>query len=171
MAYPNSAVVDSVQQIVNECKEMLAHTEHCEYYDILSLGKTLREEVGILEQLFEFTPGETDKIKAQKQVVERLAIRLEFFLMVRMHLYQERKQLRDFAGKFFNDCKDITSILNKKGKSSERELLKWAGHTGYAMSLYARSLHIVFELSDDDNECIKMITAEMNNAKEDFINE
>lgn len=171
MAYTNNSVVDSVQQIVKECNEMLVHTEHCEYYDILSISRSLKDELGKLEQLYEFTPGDTDSIKAQKQVVERLAIRLEFFLSVRMHVYEERKQLRDFAGKFYNDCRNITNMLMRRGKSSERELLEWAANTSYAMSLYARSLHVIFMTSEEDDNTIKTITAQMNNVREDMQNE
>ncbi len=160
-------VVDSVQQILSECDEMLAPTTDCEYADVKGLAKTLKDDCEKLRQLFEISPDDVESLRKQKQCVERTAIRLEFYLFARMGLYKERKELRSFAGRLYDDCRTITYRISRDPIATHAEVVDWASYTGWALALYERSLHIVFELSEADEAIIKDITTKMNVLKED----
>lgn len=162
-------VVNSVQQILAECDSMLDQTKDCEYLDVLSLSKTLSSECNTLRQYYELSPDDEASIKSQKQKVERLAIRLEFFMAVRMGLYQDRKGLRDFSGTLYEDCRSITLTLSKTN-AAQRELVVWGSYTNWALAFYSRSLHILFETDSDDDKQIKNIVENMKIVKEKLNN-
>lgn len=157
-----STVVDSVQQIVAECNSMLEHAKQCEFCDITGLATTLQGDVAALSQLYELSPEDVNEIRRQKLKVERLAITLEFYMYVRLKLYGERKQLRDFAGRLYSDCRAVMASMSKKEDVTEAELIEWASYTNWALILYGRSLHVIFSLDEDDERKIKEITAALN---------
>lgn len=159
-------VVNSVQQILGECKRMLEQTAGCEYIDVMSLSKTLTEECEILRQYFDLSPEDESNIRKQKQKVERLAIRLEFYMFVRLGLYKDRKSLRDFAGTLYTDCRSLTLALNGNSAASSKDILYWGANTNWALSFYGRSLHVIFETDEDDDRHIKDIVENMKIMKE-----
>ncbi len=159
-------VVNSVQQILGECKRMLEQTADCEFVDVTSLSKTLSEECEVLRQYFDLSPEDESNIRKQKQTVERLAIRLEFYMFVRLGLYKDRKCLRDFAGTLYNDCRSLTLAINRNSAVSDRDILYWGANTNWALSFYGRSLHIIFETDEDDDKHIKDIVENMKIMKE-----
>ena len=160
-------VVNSVQQILAECDGMLSQTKDCEYLDIMSLARTLAEECNSLKQFYELTPDDEVSIKGQKQKVERLAIRLEFFMAIRLGLYKDRKDLRDFAGTLYADCRNITMALSRKD-TLKRDLVRWGSYTNWALVFYSRSLHILFDADEEDNKQIKDIVENIKIVKENL---
>lgn len=158
-------VVNSVQQILGECKKMIEQTSGCEYVDVNSLSKTLSDECDILRQYYELSPEDESNIRKQKQTVERLAIRLEFYMSVRMGLYKDRKDLRAFAGTLYSDCRKLVLALNSKGDSDHKDVISWGANTNWALSFYSRSLHILFEADEEDTNRIKSITENMKIVK------
>lgn len=153
-------VVNSVQQILGECKKMIEQTDGCEYVDIKGLAKSLGEECEVLRQYFELSPEDERNIRNQKQKIERLAIRLEFYMSMRLGLYKDRKKLRDFAGTLYTDCRGITMVLYGSG-ADKTNVIEWAANTNWALSFYSRSLHIIFETGEEDEKKIKNITENM----------
>ena len=161
-------VVNSVQQILQECRSMISKTDNCEFVDVTSLAKSLESECALLENYFELSPEDEASIKKQKQVVERLAIRMEFFMSVRLHLYENRYKLRSFSSRLYKDCKDLTLALNAKKDVPDRELISWGANTHWALAFYARSMHVIFETGDDDEKHIKDIVENMKIIKERY---
>lgn len=161
-------VYDSVQQILNECGSMLKETENCEFVDVNSLAKTLRSECSELKNLFDNDPGNEDSIRAKKQSVERLAIRLEYFMSVRLRLFQERQKLRKAAINLYTDCRQLVLALNAKNGVPSSELITWAINTQWALGFYARSCNIVFEVTEEDNKNIVGIINNMKVMKERY---
>lgn len=160
-------VVNSVQQILSECDTMITQALDCEYADVKGLGVTLKSECEKLRQLFELSPDDADNLRKQKQCVERTAIRLEFYLFARLGLYKDRKELRDFAGSLFEDCREITMKISKDPNCDNAVVMEWATYTGWALSFYMRSLHVNFDVSNEDEDQIKLITTKMNIILED----
>jgi hypothetical protein len=106
-----------------------------------------------------------------KQETERCAIRLEFFMCQRLGLYKERKDLRDVAGRLYNDCREFLLYLNNNLQSDENaikvdDIVKWAEYTGWALGLYEKSLHLIFELDTEDDSKIKEIVEALKVDKE-----
>lgn len=158
-------VVDSVQQIIAECTDMLTHTENCEYLDVKGLATTLKDECDKLSTVYENTPDDTRALLAQKQVVERTAIRLEFFMSCRLGLYKDRQDLRKTAGMLYTDSKDLIMFLYRKGVD-DNTLIRWTTQTNWALKFYGRSLHIIFSTDEDDEEQVKKIVEDMKQTKE-----
>ncbi len=158
-------VVDSVQQIIAECTDMLTHTENCEYLDVKGIAKTLRDECNELNKIYEETPDDARALLTKKQSVERLAIKLEFFLSCRLGLYKDRQDLRKTAGMLYTDSKDLVMFLYRHG-SDDETLIRWTTQTNWALKFYGRSLHIIFSTDEDDEEQIKKIVADMKQTKE-----
>lgn len=159
-------VVNSVQQILGECKKMVEQTTECEYVDVNSLSKSLQDECEVLRQYFDLSPEDEINIKRQKQTVERLAIRLEFYMAVRLGLYKDRKDLRAFAGTLYSDCRALVLALNGRKDVDYKDVLLWGANTDWALSFYSRSLHVIFSADDEDSKKIKSITENMKIMKE-----
>jgi hypothetical protein len=163
-----SKVVNSVQQIVAECNKMLAQTEECEFIDVKSLAKTLKDESEELEKLYNEHPDEEREISMKKSLVEGTAIRLEFYMDVRLGLYTERRKLRAYAETLYKDCRDVCDELStKKGMKDSAGLLEWGSLTRWAIEFYARSYHVIFETDEDDEQMIKKIVEAMKLYKEE----
>lgn len=159
-------VVNSVQQILQECEEMVNQTTDCEYVDVTSLAKTLRDECESLRTLFNEHPELESDIKTKKQVVERTAIRLEFYMAIRLGLYTERKTLRAYAYTIYADCRQLTLAINDKQGVTSNDIVYWGSATSWALQLYFRSTHVIFELDMDDEARIKDIVENMKIMKE-----
>lgn len=160
-------IINSVKQITDECTAMIASAADTEYVDVKSLGETLNRELQELNTLYDEHPEMDLDIASKKSEVEATAINLEFYLDIRMGLYTERRQLRNFAAKFYNDLKDICAIASRTEGYPDAELVEWYTRAKWALGFYARSQHIIFECDDEDNKKIEFITKCMN----EFVNE
>lgn len=154
-------IVDSVQQIISKCDEMLNIARDSEFLDVQSISKTLTFECNELKVLFDEHPENTLQLNKQKQKVERLAIRLEFFLSVRMNEFTYRKRLREMAAKLYEDCRDCSLRLSRDKSIPTEVLCEWGTRTVFALNLYARSTHIIFEISEEENNKIRDIVDAM----------
>lgn len=161
-------VVNSVQQILTECKEMIALTEGSEFVDINSLVKTLRDECDILHNYFELSPEDEANINKQKQTVERIAIRLEYYMSVRLNQCTERMKLRKFASTLYNDCRSLTLFLNRSADKQDKDIITWGANTNWALGFYSRSFHIIFSTDEDDEKHIRDIVENMKIVKERY---
>lgn len=159
-------VVNSVNQILNECSTMLEKVENCEYVDVSGLAKSLRDECKSLKEIFDNTPDKESEIKIKKQTVERLAIKLEFYMSVRMNMYNDRRSLRNYAATMYSDCRNLTLAINGKPGISSEELVYWGSMTNWALKFYSRSMHVIFETDEDDEKHIKDIIDNMKIMKE-----
>lgn len=159
-------VTDSVQQILSECDDMLKETKNCEFVDIYSLSKTLQQQCNELRQVFDFSPENEQLLAAKKQVVEATAIRLEFYMVTRLGVYEERYKLRKYAEQMYKDCRLITLQLAKDQSIDGMTIDSWGARTNWALAFWSRSLHILFETDDDDNRKIKEIVENLNIQKE-----
>lgn len=149
-------VVNSVQQILTECNTMLAQAEHVEYLDVTSLATTLKSECEVLRQYYDLSPEDEYNIKKQKQVVERAALKLEEFMVIRLQLFKERFELRSFASQLYDDCRNLTRVMCQNN-ASDSELIQWGAYTNWALNFYARSLHVLFFTDTDDDKQIRTI--------------
>lgn len=161
-------VYDSVQQILTECDNMLKNTTDCEFVDVNSLAKTLRDECAALKEMFDNDPGNESGIRVKKQAVERLAVRLEYFMSVRLNLYEDRQRLRKLAATLYTDCRALTLALNAKQDVSGDILVEWATNTQWALSFLSRSYNILFESTEDDDDKIKNLVINMKIVKERY---
>lgn len=159
-------VTDSVQQILAECKDMLEEAKNCEFVDISSLSLTLEKQCEELRQVFDFSPDNKELLQAKKQVTEATALRLEFYMFTRLSLYEERYKLRQYAKRMHDDCRLITLQLAKDNTSNGRLVEEWAARTNWTLSFWSRSLHVLFEASEEDNAKIKEIVQNLNIEKE-----
>lgn len=159
-------VVNSVGQIITECTQMLSKVDGCEFIDVNSLAMTLKEECTSLETLFDKHPEQEREVSIKKAQVENTAIRLEFYLDVRLGLYKERRKLRKFAETLYNDCRNICCELSAKTDTPSNEVVEWGTRTRWAIEFFARSQHIIFETDDEDDAMIKTIVEEMKKFKE-----
>lgn len=161
-------VVNSVQQILTECNSMIEFTKDCEFFDVKSLAKTLEEKCSMLKDLYDNSPDKEHEIAMAKAEVEDVAIRLEFYMDVRMGQYTERRKLRKFANTFYEDIRAICQEVSiHPEKYTKEQVLHWGTEAKWAISFYARSLHIIFETDDDDNTKIQEIVNEVKQFKED----
>lgn len=160
-------VVNSVQQILSECKSMIEQTDDCEFFDVNSLACTLKEQCNELKELFDESPEKERDIITRKALVENTALRLEFYMDVRMGLYSDRRKLRKFAETLYNDLRGICSeIAMRSGDYQDAVVVEWGTRTRWAIDFYARSQHIIFETDAEDEETIKTIVEEMKKFKE-----
>ena len=158
-------VFDSVKQITEACNELIKEGKTSECLDVQSLTKTLEDECAKLNELFDKDPTATGVLNVAKVEVERIAIRLEFYLRVRMELFVDRNKMREFAEKLYLDCKQITLELSKDDKCSKRSLGEWGTRTKWCLNFYARSKHLNFVIDNEDELNIKTITIEMKKLK------
>lgn len=162
-----SKVVNSVQQICTECKDMIEQTKDCEFIDVKSLAGTLQEACDKLIDLFDTSPDKERLIASQKNTVENIAIRLEYYMDVRMGLYTDRRKLRKFADSLYNDLRNICNLVALRQSGYKKEdVVEWGSKAKWAISLLARAQHIVFELDEDDEKTIKIIVEDIKKFKE-----
>lgn len=159
-------VTDSVQQIISECKDMLKETKNCEFVDIYSLSKTLERQCEELRQVFDFSPDDEKALRAKKQAVENTAIRLEFYMVTRLGIYEERYKLRKYAKKMYEDCRLIALQLAKDTSVNQRDVVEWSSRANWALGFWSRSLHIIFDTTEEDDKKIKDIVDNLNIQKE-----
>ena len=162
-----SKVINSVQQICTECKNMIEQTKDCEFIDVKSLAGTLQEACNKLTDLFNTSPDKERLIASQKNTVENIAIRLEYYMDVRMGLYTDRRKLRKFAESLYNDLRDICNLV-ALGKSTykKEDVVEWGSKAKWAISLLARAQHIIFELDEEDEKMIKSLIEDIKEFKE-----
>lgn len=145
-------VYDSVQQILECCDALIEATKGCEFLDVRSLNKSLGDACSELRAAFRDDPGNEVLVRTKKQVAERLAIRLETFASIRLHIYNEIVEKRKIASMVYQDCRALTLELNRRSGVDKIDLLYWATSTQWALKFYARSCHclFVFEKEDED---------------------
>lgn len=152
-----SKVVNSVKQIVEECDRMIELTKDTEYLDIKGIVVTLTEKKNELFELFDKSPDKLKEIECLKAEVESLAIRLEYYLSVRMNEYTERRKLRAYAHKLYNDTREACLIYAKERSGDKYGITAWGVKAQWALTLYNRANHIIFELDEEDERMIKDI--------------
>ena len=160
-------VYNSVQQIIDTCDEMIKFGLDSECVDVHSLSVTLKERCSELKKMFEENPSDTRNINIQKRIVEDTAIRLEFFLRVRMGLYEERNKMRGFAEKLYEDTKQKTIELSKRKEISPVVLNEWGVRTGWALKYLSRSRHILFDTTNEDEIQIRSISIALKRLEEE----
>lgn len=160
-------VYDSVQQIVETCAEMISNSLDSEFLDVRSLANTLQDECEDLKKIFDDTPADTRLINIKKRIVEDTAIRLEFFLRVRMRLFEDRNKMREFAEKLYQDTKQKTMELSKQSDISPIVLNEWGVRTGWALNFMSRSRHILFNTTNDDELQIRGISIALKRLEEE----
>ena len=158
-------VVNSVKQIVEECDSMLRYAEDTEYLDVKGIAKTLTDAKNELSKLFDETPDKFKEIEMAKANVEAIAIRLEYYLSVRMDKYTERRKLRVFAAKMYDDVREACIAYAKENPDDAVGITKWGVTTNWALTFYSRANHIIFELSDDDENMIKNISLSLSKGE------
>ena len=160
-------VVNSVQQIFTECNSMIELTKDCEFFDVKSLAKTLEEKCTMLKDLYDNNPDKEREIAMAKVEVEDVALRLEFYMDVRMGQYTDRRKLRKFADTLYEDLRTICQEVSvHPERYSKEQILHWGTETRWAMDFCARSLHIIFETDDGDNKRIQEIVTEIKQFRE-----
>lgn len=158
-------VTDSVQQILRSCDSMVEEAKDVEFVDIWSLANTLKLQCAELQRIFDESPDNEKLLQAQKQKVESTAIRLEFFMAVRLGVYKDRYNLRQYAKKMYDDCKLITLQMAKDSSIDGITINEWGARTQWALKFYSRSLHVLFDTNDEDDKKIKEIVEGMKNVK------
>lgn len=151
-------VINSVQQILSECESMLTQVSDTEYMDIKCLAKTVQEQCEKLKALHTESPEKEREIAAQKVMVESAAIRLEYFMSIRLDMYTDRKKLRKYAEKVYIDCRDRAMKEAASTQSGPATIGAWGERTKWALGFYARSKHILFEADEHDENMLKDIT-------------
>lgn len=151
-------VVNSVRQIVQECEELISQGISSEFIDVRGLAETLKTECVSLQTLFDNNPEKEFDILRKKREVEALAIRLEFYLNVRLGLFAQRKTLRAFVATLYQDCREAAFKVISEPSSSNDTVTLWASRMMFANNLLSRSKHIIFECSQDDSNRIKEIS-------------
>lgn len=153
----SNKVTNSVKQIIGECNRLLNDTESCGYTNIQAISTRLKEEMELLQKIFNDTPGEEYKISQQKMVVENMGIQLEYMARVSLGMYDERFKMRNYANKIYADMKDkFSDYMYNVGidyiiLSEYSELTKWA------LQFYRRSTHLLFEVDEEDKKMIERI--------------
>ena len=160
-------VTDSVQQILRSCDSMIKETNGVEYVDIWSLARTLQTQANELSEVFDKTPGDEKTLAAKKQVVEATALRLEFFMAIRLGIYEDRYKLRKYAKKIYEDTRNVALMVAKDESATGVLIDEWGARTRWALKFYARSLHVLFEVDKEDEKKIKEILDAMNAMKGD----
>lgn len=160
-------VTDSVQQILRSCNSMIEETKGVEYVDIWSLAHTLQVQADELSTVFDKTPGDDKTIAAKKQIVEATAIRLEFYMAIRLGVYQDRYKLRQYAKKIYEDTRNVALMIAKDKDVDGVTVDEWGARTRWALKFYSRSQHVLFEVTKEDEKKIKEIVDAMNVMKGD----
>ena len=159
-----SKVVNSVKQIIEECDKMIEFTKDTEYLDVKSIEKTLATKKDALWKLFDETPDKTHEIEKLKTEVESLGIRLEYYLSVRMNKYTDRRKLRLYTHKLYNDTREACLLYSRENPNDTYGITAWGVKAQWALSLYARANHLIFELDDEDENMIKDIIGTLKEA-------
>ena len=158
-------VTNSVQQILSSCESMMEESKGVEYVDIWSLTYSLKTQTDELKRVFDTEPENEKLLQAKKQIVEATAIRLEFYLAVRLGLYTDRYKMRKYAQKLYQDTRQIAIMISKDESQSGIVVDEWGARTRWALKFYARSQHILFEVDEEDEKKIKEIIDAMNALK------
>lgn len=160
-------VYNSVQQIIDTCSEMIEFGLDSECLDVRSLTLTLKEGCQELKNMFDENPADTRNINIKKRIVEDTAIRLEFFLRVRLGLYEDRNKMREFAEKLYEDTKQKTMELSKRNDISPVILNEWGVRTRWALNFMSRARHILFDPTNDDEIQIRGISVSLRRLEEE----
>lgn len=152
-----SKVVNSVKQIVDECDRMLTFAKDSEYADVRSMANVLEQKKSELFEVFDKTPEKVKEVECLKAETESLAIRLEYYLSVRMGEYTERRKLRAYAYKLYTDTREACLVYAREQSNDKYGITAWGVKTQWALTLYNRANHIIFELDEDDENMIKDI--------------
>ena len=160
-------VYNSVQQIIDTCSEMIEFGLDSECLDVRSLTLTLKEGCRELKNMFDENPSDTRNINIKKRIVEDTAIRLEFFLRVRLGLYEDRNKMREFAEKLYEDTKQKTMELSKRNDISPVILNEWGVRTRWALNFMSRARHILFDTTNDDEIQIRGISVSLRRLEEE----
>lgn len=155
-------VYNSVQQIVEECNKLIDFTEECEYQDVNLLASSLKEKSKNLKELFDSNPEKEKEINTLKVEVEELAIRLEYYVAQRLNEMVGRYRLREEAGAIYEYCKQRVLTLKN---ASEKEVLDWSIYSRWAMNYFARSLHVLFLVEEEDKDILNAIRKMMREEK------
>ncbi len=148
-------IVNSVTQIVGECRNMIAQTDSCEYIDVKGLAKTLSEECADLEEFYNKYPDKERELNIKKTHVEETAIRLEFYMDARLGLYKERRRLRKTAEKIFEELEQV--MYAKSSSDDKEEILLIGVRMKWALNFLSRSNHVIFEKDENDEKEMSLI--------------
>ena len=155
---------DSVLQIKEAVKNLLDVANENKSMSIsLSMG-LVRTYLKDLLALYEDEPEATFKIDGLKVSVENASIILEQKLYHECNLYGDLVELRRFAKSMYHDVYDVFS--QKVDNGTNEEILTWAEYVKFSLIMYSQSKHIVFSLSEDDENMIKRITMDLKAFKE-----
>ena len=165
--------INSVQQVVKECNEMLQLARELNYVDTNILSGDLEERIKDLVNVYDNNPEDKILVTSKKVDVEKAAISLEYFIQARTDSYRDRYALRKFANTLYEDVRiaanrHLCSLVETGDvvKSSDNvKHLQWTDYLSYARTLKVRSLRLIFNTYDEDEEMIKIITKAL---KEDF---
>lgn len=142
-------IYNSVQQISDECDKLIELGKECEYLDIRSMIASLIPAVTELKEYFDVHPEDTRGIEERKNRVEEMAIRAEYFIAHRLKEFVERNSMRDEAKEIYAFCRQRL-LTAMRSDASKDEVLFWSGIAKWAMQYYVRSLHVLFEKTQDD---------------------
>lgn len=158
--------INSVQQVVKECNRMLQLAKELNYVDTNILSENLEKQIKDLTNTYDNNPEDKALVASKKSSVEKLAINLEYYLQARTDSYRERYALRKFANTFYDDVrvsanKHLRSLVETGNviKSCDNvKHLQWTDYLSYARTLRVRSLRLIFNTYEEDEEMIKIIT-------------
>lgn len=156
-------VFNSVNQIITECNNMITQSEDCEYIDVRSLANSLRDECNKLNEFYNEHPEMERELSIKKIAVEELAIRLEFYMDVRLGLYTERRKLRVAAKKIYEDLN--LCMHENIAKGNKENILLLGSSMKWALTFMSRSEHIVFEKDERDERELVIIAERLNEMR------
>lgn len=164
-------VTDSVQQILQSCERMINESKDVEFVDIWSLANSLKIQSEELKAVFDQMPENTALLQVKKQNVESTAIRLEFFMAIRLGVYYDRYKMREYAKKLYEDCRLIALQVAKDKTVDGITVDEWGARTNWALKFYSRSKHVLFETTKEDEDMIVTIVNGMKDVKENLLHE
>lgn len=165
----------SVQEIAEELNELISVASELKYIDIGLLVRRCKDSMNKMIAMYEQHPEETYKLDYLKLETEIAAVQLEFYVQCRIDKYRDRYKLRAFTTIFNEDVKHILHSKCQRIKESgdvikpkddvNVDALKWVDYFKFATRLKMRSNHLVFNLTNDDELMIKLISNEVKEYK------
>lgn len=164
-------VTNSVKQIKTECDQLINVAGTLPYIDVGIMARDLKDMLKELTDFFDSYPEKERELNMKKTMVEIKAIQLEHLIQCRVNEFRERHKLRGFSTLLLEDVRSVfkdkvkkikeTGTVVKKKDDVNVDALLWSDYFNYAVKLYNRSNHILFEIDNEDERMIKLITEEI----------
>ena len=151
--------INSVKALTEKCEEMCRDAEDYESIILSTLSKQVKDSVREMQEEFNKERYDNKTLELLKQNVDRNAILMEYHLQAvcskYKDIYMKRAYIENFCQQVCGKTKAITL-----GRITADNLV-WSSYAKAMLQLKRRSLHLIFELTEEDVRLVEDIQKEI----------